>query len=105
MPSTLRSQEPPFIFVGEHRALDFANTLITPAGVAQEFFPSWSEVVDWFAVTGLSQDPSLNLSISRGGEALKSVIKLRETWQNLLARLITGGKVSDDFLHSLSTLR
>ena len=104
MPSTLRSQGPPFIFVGEHRALDFANTLITPVGVPQEFFPSWSEVVNWFAVTGLSQDPSLNLSISRGGEALKSVLKLRETWQNLLARLITGGKVSDDFLQSLNHL-
>ncbi len=107
MPSTLRShrsQEPPFIFVGEHPALDFVNTLITPGGEPQEFLPSWSEVINWFAATGLSQDRSLHLSVARGTEALKSVLKLRETWQSLLGQLITGGKVSDDFLQSLNRL-
>jgi predicted RNA-binding Zn ribbon-like protein len=99
-----RSSSPKFIFVGEHPAIDFANTVATPHGQLEDFLRSWPDMVQWFSEAGLSQDPSLNLPVSRGAEALKSVFKLRETWITMLTKLISGGKVTDEFLESLNSL-
>ena len=99
-----RTQGPNFIFVGEHPAIDFANTLSNPHGQLEDLLRTWPDLVYWFSEAGLSKDPSLNLSVSRGVEALKSVLKLRHVWKALLAQLIVGGKVSDEFLTSLNSL-
>lgn len=98
-----RTPAPEFIFVGEHPAIDFANTLSGPHGQPEELLRSWPDVVYWLSKVGLPKDPSLNLSGSRGGEALKSVLKLRHGWKASLAQLIAGGKVNDEFLESLNT--
>ena len=99
-----RTRGPKFIFVGEHPAIDFANTLSSPHGQPEELLCSWPDVVHWLSKAGLPKNPGLNLSVSRGVEALKSVLKLRHAWKALLAQLIAGGKVSDEFLHSLNSL-
>jgi len=99
-----RTRGPKFIFVGEHPAIDFANTLSSPRGQSEELLRSWPEVVYWLSKAGLPKDSSLNLAVSRGVEALKSVLKLRHAWKALLAQLIAGGKVNDEFLESLNSL-
>ena len=99
-----RTPGPKFIFVGEHPAIDFANTLSNPHGQLEDLLRTWPDLVSWFSKAGLSKDPSLNLSVSRAVEALKSVSKLRHAWKALLAQLIAGGKVSDEFLESLNSL-
>ena len=98
-----RTPSPKFIFVGEHPAIDFANTLSNPHGQLEDLLRTWPDLVYWFSKAGLSKDPSLNLSVSRGAEVLKSVLKLRHAWKALLAQLIAGGKVSDEFLESLNS--
>jgi hypothetical protein len=76
----------------------------TPDGQLEDLLCSWPDVVSWFSKSSFSQDPSLHLTGSRGVEALKSVLKLREAWKASLAQLIEGGKVSDEFLDSINCL-
>src|SRR5260370_5590678 len=107
MPETSASRRPrcpKFILAGEHPAIDFANTLSIPHGQLEDLLRSWPYVVYWLSKAGLPKDPSLNLSVARGVEALRSVLKLRHAWKALLAQLIAGGKVSDEFLESLNSL-
>jgi predicted RNA-binding Zn ribbon-like protein len=89
--------------LGEPPAIDFANSVSFPDGQLVDLLRSWPDVVSWLSKVGLSQDPSLNLSVSRGAEALKHVLKLREAWKVTLAQLVGGGKVSDEFLESLNS--
>jgi predicted RNA-binding Zn ribbon-like protein len=99
-----RAGHPEFIFVGEHPAIDFANTISTAQGQGTEHFRAWPDVLDWLSVAGLSTDPSLNLSASRGAEALQHVLELRQGWQAVLAQVIAGGDVSDEFRERLNHL-
>jgi predicted RNA-binding Zn ribbon-like protein len=99
-----RTNRPEFIFVGEHPAIDFANTLAVPHGYLEDLLRSWSDLVDWLSRTGLTTDPSLNLPAARGAGALKSVVELRQAWKDVLVELIAGGKVSDAFLERLNRL-
>jgi predicted RNA-binding Zn ribbon-like protein len=93
-----------FIFVGEHPAIDFANTSSTAQGKWTEHFRTWPDVVDWLSLAGLSRDPSLNLSASLGATALKSVVTLRQAWKAVLAQVVAGGDVSDEFMGHLNGL-
>jgi hypothetical protein len=84
MPATsekLETVPTDFIFVGEHSALDFANTLVMTNGQETDYLRTWADMVDWFSLTGLSVDPGLKLSAARGAEALKSVVELRQDWK------------------------
>ena len=100
----IRPDRPDFVFVGEHPAIDFANTLVVSSGHLENLLCSWSDVVDWLSRAGLSTNPSLNIPPARGAEALKKVVELRQVWKEKLAQVITGNKVSDDFLERLNTL-
>ena len=107
MPATsekLETVPPEFIFVGEHSALDFANTFVMANGQETDYLRRWADMVDWFSLTGLSADPGLKLSAARGAKALKSVVELRQAWKAELARLISGDKVSDEFIERLNRL-
>ena len=107
MPDTsekLERVQPGFIFVGEHSAIDFANTFVMANGQGTDYLRTWVDVVDWLSLTGLSVDPGLKLSAARGAEALKIVVELRQAWKAELARLISGGKVSDEFIERLNRL-
>ncbi len=107
MPDTsekLERVQPGFIFVGEHSAIDFANTFVMANGQETDYLRTWVDVVDWLSLTGLSVDPGLKLSAARGAEALKIVVEFRQAWKAELARLISGGKVSDEFIDRLNRL-
>ena len=95
---------PEFIFVGGHPAIDFANTLVPLPGPGIEFLRIWSDVTDWLAEANISRDSPLDVLPARRSEALKGVWELRQAWKQVLASLIAGGKVSDDFLARLNGL-
>jgi predicted RNA-binding Zn ribbon-like protein len=95
---------PDFVFIGEHPAIDFANTLMLRDGESENLLRSWPDVVDWLSRAGLSKDPRLNLPISRGPEALRYVVDLRKTWIAVLAQLLAEGTVNDEFPESLNRL-
>ena len=93
-----------FVFVGEHPAIDFANTLVASNGQLVNLLLSWPDLIDWFCRAGLSTGPGLDLPASRGAEPLKGVLEFREAWKGVLAQIVGGGKVSDDFLERLNNL-
>ena len=99
-----RANRADFIFVGEHAAIDFANTISAAQGKWTEHFQAWRDVVDWLSLAGLSSDPGLKLSASGGADALKSVLEFRQAWRAVLAQLVAGGDVSDEFIEQLNSL-
>jgi len=103
-PEKLETVPSEFIFVGEHSALDFANTFVMTNGQETDYLRTWADMVDWFSLTGLSVDPGLKLSAARGAEALESVVELRQDWKAELARLISGDKVREEFIEQLNRL-
>src|SRR6202795_3247759 len=91
------ASRPEFIFVGGHPAIDFANTLVPLPGPGIEFLRTWSDVTDWLVEANIPRDSPLDVLHARHSEALKGVLELRQAWKQVLASLIAGGKVSDDF--------
>jgi hypothetical protein len=83
-----RADRPEFIFVGEHLAIDFANTLSMSQGHWIDHLRAWADVIDWLSLAGLSTDPALQIPASRSAEAVKSVVELagpgRLNWISLL---------------------
>jgi len=96
------ADRPKFIFVGEHPAIDFANTRVVAHRDPQELFLSWPDVVDWLSRAKLIKDESVELPATAGAGALKSVIDFRQAWEKVLSELVTGGRVSDSFLERLN---
>ena len=52
-----------FIFVGDHPAIDFANTLSISQGQWIDHLRVWADVIDWLSLAGLSTDPALQTVI------------------------------------------
>jgi predicted RNA-binding Zn ribbon-like protein len=104
MPFTSKEKQtshPGFVFVGDHPAVDFANTLVMVEGQLTDLLRDWKDVVDWCRHAGLSKDPHLQIPASRNQEAVKSVADLRQDWRSELDRLMAGGKVREDFVKQL----
>jgi predicted RNA-binding Zn ribbon-like protein len=99
-----RTTRPEFIFVGEHPAVDFVNTLALSEGEPLENLRHWEDVVNWLSETGPVKAVDLMAPASRQAEALKSVIQLRQGWKAEMEKLVEGGKVSDDFIELLNHL-
>ena len=93
---------PEFIFIGEHPAIDFANTRIVDHGDPKELLLSWPDVVEWLSQAKLIANGNLDLPATARGAALKSVVEFRQAWEKVLSELLTGGKVSDTFLLRLN---
>jgi predicted RNA-binding Zn ribbon-like protein len=100
----IRADRPEFIFVGDHPAIDFANTLSMFQGQLTEQFRVWADVLAWLSLAGLSTDPALQIPASRSAEAVKSVVQLRRAWKAELDELVAGRKVSDNFIKQLNHL-
>ena len=98
----IAADRPEFIFIGEHPAIDFANTRVVAHGNPQELLLSWPDVVDWLAHAKLLTGESVELPESARAAALKSVIEFRQAWENVLSELVADGKVSDAFLEHLN---
>jgi predicted RNA-binding Zn ribbon-like protein len=99
---TKQAARPEFIFIGEHPAIDFANTLVVDHGAPKELFRSWSDVVSWLSQAKLATSESVELSPTPGTRALDSVLELRQAWEKVLSELVSGGKVGDAFLERLN---
>lgn len=93
---------PDFLFIGEHPAVDFANTHFAPRGEMLDLFESWTDVLDWLVRAGLSADSSASLAPAAAEDALAAVRELRRAWHKELERIAMGHKVSDAFLKSLN---
>ena len=99
-----RADRPEFIFVGDHPAIDFANTLSMSQGQLTDHFRVWADVIDWLSLAGLSTDAALQIPTSRGAEALKRLVELRRAWKAELDEIVAGGKVSDHLIKQLNHL-
>jgi predicted RNA-binding Zn ribbon-like protein len=99
-----RADRPEFIFIGDHPAIDFVNTLAISEGQWTDHLCVWADVIDWLSHAGLPADPALQIPASRSAEAVKSVVELRRAWKVELDRLVAGGKVSDHFIKQLNPL-
>lgn len=79
------------IRIGEHPALDFANTLAAPAEVLLDFLATPAALLDWLAGTPeLADAHALAQQAGARGEldaALAAVQALREAWRGALPRL------------------
>ena len=42
-----------FVFIGDHPAIDFANTLVLADGEPLDNFGEWADVVKWLSLAGL----------------------------------------------------
>ena len=93
-----------FIFVGDHPAIDFANTLSMSQGKWIDHLRVWADVIEWLSVVGLSTDSGLQISASGSAEAVKKVVELRQGWKAGLEQLVARGKISDDFIAQLNQL-
>ena len=98
------ADRPGFIFIGEHPAIDFANTRVVDHGDPKELFLSWADVVDWLSQAKLVTGKSVELSAFAGTRALKSMIEFRQAWERVLAEIVSGGQVSEAFLDRLNEL-
>jgi predicted RNA-binding Zn ribbon-like protein len=99
-----RVSRPEFLFLGDHPAVDFANTLVPPPGPDIDFLRTWQDAIDWFVQAKLTSAASLHVPEGRATEALKALVALRQAWRSVLAQIIAGGKVSDEFLEKLNAL-
>jgi predicted RNA-binding Zn ribbon-like protein len=99
-----RANRPEFVFVGDHPAIDFVNTLVISHGQWTDHFRVWPDVIDWLSLAGLPTDPALQIPKSRSVEAVKNVLELRRAWKAELDTLVSGGTVSDDFVNRLNHL-
>jgi predicted RNA-binding Zn ribbon-like protein len=107
MPSTSqngRVSRPKFLFLGDHPAVDFANTLAPPPGLDIDFLRTWQDAIDWFVQAKLTSAASLHVPEARATGALKALVALRQAWRSVLSQIIAGGKVSDEFLEKLNAL-
>jgi predicted RNA-binding Zn ribbon-like protein len=94
--------EPDFVFIGEHPALDFANTRFAPHGEMIDLFGSWADIVNWFSRAGLSTDPKLGLPATESTEALAAIKSLRQAWCEELPYFMEKRDISDSFLERLN---
>jgi predicted RNA-binding Zn ribbon-like protein len=92
------ADNPGFIFVGDHPAIDFANTQSMSQGQSIDHLRVWDDVIDWLSLAGISTDPALRIPTSRNSEAVKSVVEFRRAWKAELDKLVRGGNVSDGFI-------
>jgi predicted RNA-binding Zn ribbon-like protein len=99
-----RKNSPEFLFIGDHPAIDFANTLVLDRGKPRELLCSWSDVAGWLYVAGLANEAHLQVAPAQSAAALKSVIRLRTEWKAALEALAAGGKVGAGFLAHLNEL-
>lgn len=82
------------IRIGEHPALDFANTLAAPAGTRLDFIATPAALLDWLAGTPeLADAHELARSAAARGEldaAHAAVRRLRDDWRARLPGLAAG---------------
>ena len=102
--STAVTSDPEFVFLGEHSAIDFANTLVAGRGGLVELLGSWGDVIDWLEESGaLRKNTRAALMVVSSPEgAVERVRALRSKWREEISRLIEGEGVSESFAKLLN---
>ncbi len=99
---TVSTSSPEFVFLGEHPALDFANTLYAPHGELEDQLRSWPDVLEWLSQAQLGEGAALELSKAGAKAALEAVVALRVAWAKQVVGMLAGKPVSRDFLRMLN---
>jgi predicted RNA-binding Zn ribbon-like protein len=94
----------PFVFLGDHPAVDFANTLIISEDKLTDLLSDWSDVLGWFSQARLSTDVRLQIPAFRSKEAVKSIVELRQGWTKEMDTLIASGRVRAEFVEKINGL-
>jgi predicted RNA-binding Zn ribbon-like protein len=93
-----------FLFVGEHAALDFANTLLAANGSPFETLNSCADLLHWLALAGLISTAEQKTladglpSPAKQHSLLGQIRAFRELCKTNLERLIAGQAVLPDFI-------
>jgi predicted RNA-binding Zn ribbon-like protein len=93
---------PAFVFLGEHPALDFANTLYAPHGELEDQLRSWADLVKWLQQANLSDGTALEATRAEADMALEAVVMLRTMWTKQIAGMLEGKPVGREFLRILN---
>lgn len=91
-----------FVFLGEHPALDFANTLYAPHGELEDQLRSWADLAKWLRQANLSDGTGLEATKAEGEAALEGVVALRRAWTKQIEGILEGKTVGSEFLRSLN---
>jgi predicted RNA-binding Zn ribbon-like protein len=93
-----------FLFVGDHTALDFANTLLVANGAPFETFNCYDDILAWLTSARLiSQEERKTLAADLPSPAnqqalLEHIRAFRGLWKTNLERLVTGKPALPDFV-------
>lgn len=99
-----------FLFVGNHLALDFLNTLPVMNGEAQELLPDFEAVLRWFRTAGLLTGRDLSTlqrtweKSSRARKALEDLREFRETLRTEVLSWETGSDIQRAMIERLNVL-
>lgn len=95
------------LFLADHRALDFLNTVAQVDGQASDFWHSDDDVRAWLVEAGLSSGEEITDLLP--GELLKEARTLRETIRTLVAQKKAGKAVDarplNQFLASVNSIK
>ena len=95
---------PEFVFLGEHPALDFANTLYAPHGDLEDQLRSWADLVKWLQQANLSDGTGLDATKAEADAAVEAVVALRTGWAKQIAGILEGKPVDRGFLRTLNAI-
>lgn len=81
--------EAPFVFIGNHRALDFVNTEVAVEGVPRDLLTDLDSVMDWLIQAGAVDRETARRATDRwrGKRAGTTVLALARTLRSALRRL------------------
>ncbi len=96
------TSSPEFVFLGEHPALDFANTLYAPHGELADQLRSWADIIEWLHQAKLGDGAALEVSKSGAKAALEAVVALRVAWVKQVMGMLAGKPISRDFLRMVN---
>jgi predicted RNA-binding Zn ribbon-like protein len=79
----------PFVFVGNHRALDFVNTEVAAGGVARDLLASFADLTSWLEQAGALDRASARAARAQweGKRASDTVLEEARTLRAALRRL------------------
>lgn len=99
-----------FLFVGEHPALDFANTLLATGGRPVELLRAGDDLLEWLVAAQLISQPEKRLladglkSEEKQQALLNQIRVLRDLWKTNLKCLIEGKGLTKEFLQRINEL-
>src|SRR5271168_3934870 len=84
------SNRPPPIFIADHLALDFLNSIASPKGVPIEWLRDGQDLVDWLEQTNLiTPDVAVRFRRSHDQRALDSVAGQAREFRDWLRGFVT----------------